>query len=152
MSFDPTKRDPLDGARLEQWIERLPSGALQLVDQLRPQPMPDNPQWMFCDFCCQQTDRLWFWPVRALGVSDGARERMETEESWWGTCVYCKPLWEENRWDLLAARVRSFDPQTGSHESLMRLYSALKDAVFGEVEAWESGQPRRSSRPGFPAE
>ena len=125
---------------MSKHIEILPSGRVLSVTVQEPVNTPDYPLLLECDFCCTKTDRVWMYPTYAFGVQTGFG-LIDSPEGGWGACVYCRALFEQQRFDLLAARVYTLMPAIGP--GIDRLHSAAYDARKGPVRVWHQGEPYR---------
>lgn len=118
--------------------ETLPDGRrFVTVDARDMQAIPDRPQWLVCDFCCQKADRLWCYPTFAFSSSRITCD--ETAE--WSACVHCYPLFDGGDFESLVARVVTLNPEIGlTTKQLGNLYWTARAACRGPVILWESGQ------------
>lgn len=127
-------------------VERLPSGKLDAYETYKiADDTHARPQWMVCDCCLRQSDRLWMW--RHYGFCtlqyDGV-PRHDYYAGRWGFCVYCRPLFEKREISILTARVCTLNPELYAR-AIAALYSILPYVIYGEPALWESGQPRLRS-------
>jgi hypothetical protein len=135
-SFSPSARSLLQS--LDTRLERRPSGAVDLVETIGSRGIPERPQWLVCDCCCERVDRLWYWRHYGFCTRLPGCQSREFMAGWWAFCVYCRKLKNDRR--LLVARVATLNPDLRA-QILDDTYEIMLACLYGEVHEWRSGQP-----------
>jgi hypothetical protein len=129
-------------------IERLPSGNLDAYETPNVKPHPPRPEHLICDCCLIKTDRLWIWTHYGFCVRTADSSRYQYLKGAWAFCVFCRPLFEARQSRILAARVKTLNPEL-DEDAMTKAYEVLGECVYGDCRTWEANQPYSNVFPGL---